>query len=69
MSFFKFFTGAKRFHVSDAVDGENAVEVVNFKLKKLRESLVVAGLNLMPLSVSLLITDGDCAVPFHLHKD
>jgi hypothetical protein len=42
---------------------------VNFVLQKLRRILLVARLHLMPFGARILITDSDCAVPFHLHKD
>src|SRR5580658_9372412 len=66
---FEFFAGAEGFNVDEAVDGQDAVEVVDFVLQEFREVAVVSGAEFVMLAVDSLIADGDFAIAFDLHED
>src|SRR5579863_4078965 len=66
---FEFFAGADAFCVDDAVDGEDAVKVVDFVLHEFGEVAVVSGLEFESVAGEILIADGDVAVAFDLHED
>src|SRR5580692_6145881 len=66
---FEFLAGADGFRIDDAVDGEDAVEVVDFMLQEFGEIAVVSGFKFESVAVEVLIADSDLAVAFDLHED
>jgi len=69
VTLFEFFAGADGFRIDDAVDGQDAVEVIDFVLQEFGEIAVVPGFELDRLAVEILIADGDLTVAFDLHED
>src|ERR1700733_7103570 len=69
ISFFEFFAGAKRFEVDDAVDGQNAVEMVDFMLQEFGEIAIVPSTEFVGFPFHVLIAHSDFAIAFDLHKD
>ncbi len=69
MAGFEFFAGAKSLYVYDAVDGQDAVEVIDFVLQEFGEVAVVSGAEFVRRAFDVLITHGDFAVAFDLHED
>src|SRR5271155_3652000 len=63
------FAGAESPDVDDAVDREDAVEVVDFVLQKFGEVAVVPGTEFVVLALRILITHRDFAIAFDLHED
>jgi hypothetical protein len=66
---FEFFAGAESLYVCDAVDGEDAVQVIDFVLQEFGEVAVVSRAEFVMRAGCVLITDGDFAVAFDLHED
>ncbi|MFZ1158450.1 MAG: hypothetical protein WAO10_11765 [Candidatus Sulfotelmatobacter sp.] len=69
MAGFEFFAGADGFYIGDAVDGEDAIEVIDFVLQEFGEVAVVSGAEFLRRTFDVLIADGDFAVAFDLHED
>ncbi len=57
------------FDVDDPVDGEDAVEVIDFVLQEFGEAAVISGVEFVGFAVEILIADGDLAVALDLHED
>ncbi len=69
VAFLEFFAGADACNIDDPVDGEDAVEMIDLMLQKLREISVIAGFKCESVAVEILITDTDLSMPFNLHED
>jgi hypothetical protein len=69
IALFEFFAGAEGFEVDDAVDGEDAIEVVDFVLQEFGEIAIIVGAEFLTFACQVLVTDGDRAVPLDLHED
>src|ERR1700682_1601532 len=69
ISLFELLAGAETLHVNDAIDGEDAVEVIDFVLQEFGEIAIVSGVQFVPFGAQVLIADGDFTVPFDLHED
>ena len=63
IALFELFAGAEGFEVGDAVDGEDAIEVVDFVLQEFGEIAIVAGAEFLAFACQVLVTGGDRAVP------
>jgi hypothetical protein len=69
MTLFKFFPRAKSFDVVDTVDGQDAVEMVDFVLQEFGKIAVIAGAKFAALAFEILVSNRDLAVPLNLHED
>jgi hypothetical protein len=68
IALFEFLAGAEGFDVGHAVDGEDAVEVVDLVLEEFGEIAFIAGAEFLMLTREVPIAYGDPAVPFDLHE-
>src|SRR5258706_16000564 len=66
---FEFFAGAKSLDVGDAVNGEDAIEVVDFMLQEFRKIPVVASPEYVLHALQVPVAYRDFTIPFDLHKD
>src|SRR5258706_5461085 len=69
IAFFEFFAGANSLDVGDAVNGEDAVEMIDFMLQEFRQAAVVAGPEYVLHALQVPVADRDFTIPFDLHKD
>lgn len=69
ISLLELFSRDHRFDIDDAINGEDSIQVIDFVLQQFREKAIVSRAEFENLAAQVLITDGDFAVPLHLHKD
>src|SRR3984957_16141433 len=69
MALFEFFAGADGSHVGHAIDGEDAVEVIDFVLQQFGEIVRFCGADLSRSAAQILITHGNVAMTLDLHED
>ena len=62
MALFEFFAGADDFCIDDAVDGENAVEVIDFVLQEFGEIIRFCGADFARSAAQILIAHGNVAM-------
>src|SRR5690349_7634334 len=69
ISLLEFFLCADGFQVSDAVDAEDSVEMIDFVLKQFGKVAELSGLNFVCFPFQVLVLHSDFAVALDLHKD
>src|ERR1700733_10721750 len=67
IALFEFFTSADGFDIGDAVDGQDAIEVVDLVLQEFGKIALISGFDFERFALQTLIPDGDPAVSLDLH--
>jgi hypothetical protein len=65
----EFFPGTDGLNVCDSIDAQNSVQVIDFMLKQFGKVAIFTRAKLLPISIQVLIADGDFLMPFDLHEN
>src|ERR1700757_1096826 len=68
ISLLKLFSRTNGLHLHNAINRQNAVEMIDFMLQQLGEISVLTRVELKGLSLKVLIAQSDLPMAFHLHE-